>query len=447
MRLINATTLKLHFFLEAPDYAILSHTWGSEEATFEQLGSTPPADLDRMAGFRKIRLAAQQAVRDGLEYVWVDTCCIDKTSSAELSESINSMFTWYKNAAICYAYLEDVSVVHNAPEPYIDRLGLPREYIEEEELATARWFTRGWTLQELIAPDEMRFYVKDWKYIGDKQYLEPKLSRITGIHIEALDSGNKLGDFTVATRMSWASSRITTRAEDMAYCLLGLFDVNMPLLYGEGGGKAFTRLQQHVLEDSSDCSIFAWASLESSSAPQPRENRSDMFYPDQSGVSVLASSPRQFHASGNIHSTHMGEIVLTSIGVKLQLPIFRLPKHLTHPAHLDRDLFIILIRWPMEEYDGDQGFRWSDTTGLVVRRCYKSRPGTPDMFLRDEGYDVIRADAILVKAEDVRAMYLCKKVPDGNFLKRMRHDTFNQAADEHRVYPGVVHLPTETSES
>ncbi|KAF1841646.1 HET-domain-containing protein, partial [Cucurbitaria berberidis CBS 394.84] len=262
MRLINATTLKLHSFIDDsqhPKYAILSHTWGSEEVTFEQLRNARHADLERMSGFRKILLASQQTLRDGLDYVWVDTCCIDKTSSAELSESINSMFRWYKNATICYAYLDDVDVVEDGPEPFIDKYrGLVREYIKEEELASAKWFTRGWTLQELLAPNVLYFYARGWKFVGDKDYLEPKLARITGIDIDALDPGKKLDNYSVATRMSWAASRKTTRAEDMAYCLLGLFDVNMPLLYGEGGHKAFTRLQQEVLEDSSDCSIFAW---------------------------------------------------------------------------------------------------------------------------------------------------------------------------------------------
>ena len=183
-------------------------------------------------------MATQQAVRDGLEYIWIDTCCINKASSAELSESINSMFKWYRDAAICYAYLDDVQLLDHGPGPvpFFDEYGeLAREYIAEEILATARWFTRGWTLQELLAPEKVRFYVTGWKFIGDKRYLEPTLSRITGVQTAAFDVGISLNSFTVATRMRWASSRETTRPKDMAYCLLGLFDVNMPLLYSEGG--------------------------------------------------------------------------------------------------------------------------------------------------------------------------------------------------------------------
>ncbi|OIW27820.1 hypothetical protein CONLIGDRAFT_551906, partial [Coniochaeta ligniaria NRRL 30616] len=177
------------------------------------------------------------AFRDGLAYVWIDTICIDKSSSAELSEAINSMFKWYRNAAICYAYLSDVPQVR---------------------LEYSRWFTRGWTLQEMIAPQELRFYDANWDALGTKSDLLDRLCDITGVDTTALRGGN-LRFFSVARKMSWASRRQTTREEDIAYCLLGIFDISMPLLYGEGS-KAFIRLQEQIIKEYDDESLFAWRS-------------------------------------------------------------------------------------------------------------------------------------------------------------------------------------------
>ncbi|KAH7381547.1 heterokaryon incompatibility protein-domain-containing protein [Pyrenochaeta sp. MPI-SDFR-AT-0127] len=457
MRLINATTLKLQSFIDdsqIPRYAILSHTWGTEEVTFEQFQNAQHVDLERTLGFQKILLASQQTLRDGLGYVWVDTCCIDKTSSAELSESINSMFRWYRNAAVCYAYLDDVGVLENAPEPFVDKYGgFVREYIEEEELARAKWFTRGWTLQELLAPDKLHFYDRAWRFVGDKIYLEPKLARITGISIEAFDPGNKLDNYSVATRMSWAASRKTTRAEDMAYCLLGLFDVNMPLLYGEGGQKAFRRLQQEILENSSDCSIFSWVNLKADVPSWSNNDNLRIQHHSAGGRSIFANSPQEFRSSGGIQSSHTGEIVSTSIGVKIELPIFSLP----HTKHLkdsrDQDLFVVLIRWINAIEDEGSGEyrlmiqRMIDAdglanTGLVVRRCHKGRLGAPDLFLRHEGYGLIQYHRPLVEKADFRQMYLCKKVPDGNLLRRLGADwEKSPVVEEPRPYPEVVGLP------
>lgn len=459
MRLLNAKTLALHSFIDdshVPKYAILSHTWKSEEVTFEQIRKTAHEELKHKAGFKKIQLAAKQALQDGYYYIWIDTCCIDKSSSSELSESINSMFKWYKMAGICYAYLDDVDVHANRPEPWVDSSGLQREYVEEEELAKAKWFTRGWTLQELLAPDKLRFYVKGWTYVGDKSYLEPKISRITGITIDALDSGNELGSYSVAMRMSWASKRRTTRAEDMAYCLLGLFDVNMPLLYGEGGEKAFTRLQQEILEDSSDCSVFAWVNV--IEAPQPSW-KSDvaqrLLTNDSGGRSIFAHNPREFHLSGRIRSSHTGEILVTSVGVKVELPIFSLPHLSTKMTDAEgkvtanQDLFVVLLYW-IHSDEGKQpgGIDWTqeghsteENTGLVVRRCHKGELGAPDMFLRHEGYGLIRDPGIVLKKEDFRPMYLCKKVPDSNMRRRLRINRFESEAREPRVYPKFVGLP------
>jgi hypothetical protein len=214
-----------------PPYAILSHTWGDEdtEVTFKDwtggTGKNKP-------GYDQIRFCAKQAASDGLKYFWIDTCCIDKSNSTELSEAINSMFRWYRRAAKCYAYLSDVST------DYLHRSTWQLDFRK------SRWFTRGWTLQELIAPASVEFFSSEGDRLGDKKSMEQTVHEITGITIYALQ-GDPLSDFSVADRMSWAEKRRTTREEDKAYCLLGIFGIHMPLIYGEGE-KAFVRLEKEI---------------------------------------------------------------------------------------------------------------------------------------------------------------------------------------------------------
>jgi Heterokaryon incompatibility protein (HET) len=224
---------------DVPRYAILSHTWGpdSDEVTFKDLvdgtGKTKP-------GYDKIRFCGEQASRDSLQYVWVDTCCIDKSNSSELSEAINSMFRWYQNAARCYVYLPDVS------KPPFDANTIHSNQPRwEPAFRKSRWFTRGWTLQELIAPASVEFFSKEGENIGNKNSLERSITDITGIPVKAL-RGCSLSSFSVAERLSWQDSRETKRKEDKAYSLLGIFDVSMPLIYGEGREKAFKRLREEI---------------------------------------------------------------------------------------------------------------------------------------------------------------------------------------------------------
>jgi hypothetical protein len=173
---------------------------------------------------------------------------IDKSSSAELSEAINSMYQWYSNADTCYVLLEDIPSASMVRSDHFD---------PERLFAKSRWFTRGWTLQELIAPAIVEFYALDWTEIGTKTSLASQVASITGIRLAVL-FGEKLSEFTVAERMSWAAKRSTTRVEDLSYCLLGIFQVNMPLLYGEGA-RAFKRLQEEILKTSEDYTLFAWS--------------------------------------------------------------------------------------------------------------------------------------------------------------------------------------------
>jgi hypothetical protein len=237
MRLLDSRTLRLVEFFDAsiPKYAILSHRWEDEEVSLQDMQTGVAKDKK---GYRKIESCCRRARLDGHEWVWIDTCCIDKTSSAELSEAINSMFRWYQRAWMCYAYLSDV---WNESTGYQGEAWRLLDAFTLRALNDSLWFTRGWTLQELIAPDEVTFYDKDWCKIGTKTDLKETLSSITGIDVSVFDPWFSVDSFSIAQRMSWASNRQTTRTEDMAYCLLGIFGINMPLLYGEGS-RAFIRL-------------------------------------------------------------------------------------------------------------------------------------------------------------------------------------------------------------
>ncbi|OTA70565.1 HET-domain-containing protein [Hypoxylon sp. EC38] len=260
MHLLSSDCKQIEDFIsytEIPPYAILSHTWHEEEVTYEDWNKLPRWKVRRKKGFKKIKYCCKQAAKDGLKWVWIDTCCIDKKSSAELTESINSMFRWYQNAAVCYAYLADVPT-------------------DLKNLAASRWFTRGWTLQELLAPSEVVFYSDDWHRVGTKSELSSSISKITGIQ-ETYLSGTDMQSASVGQRMSWAARRQTSREEDIAYCLLGIFDVNMSLIYGEGQ-KAFQRLQEEIMKAyPEDHTLFAWGTV----------------------FGLLAQSPKDFAESGH----------------------------------------------------------------------------------------------------------------------------------------------------
>jgi hypothetical protein len=235
-----------------PPYAILSHTWGADhdEVTLRDLvdgtGKTN-------AGYTKIRFCAKQASQDNLQYFWVDTCCIDKSSSAELQEAINSMFRWYRNAHKCYVYLADVSVGDSAVGSA--QRSLSSSLTRKSAFQASRWFTRGWTLQELLAPKSVDFFCAEGKRLGDRVSLLQEIHEITGISIQALE-GSLLSQFSVDERMSWSEKRETKREEDTVYSLLGIFDIQMPLLYGEGRQKATSRLQREIRESSRDQSLI-----------------------------------------------------------------------------------------------------------------------------------------------------------------------------------------------
>jgi hypothetical protein len=188
-----------------------------------------------------IRFCGEQATRDDLQYFWIDMCCVDKSSSTELHEAINSVVRWYRNVAKCYVYLSDVSRIALSADGKLSQ----RPW--ESSFRKSRWFTRGWTLQELVAPAVVEFFSKEGERLGDKRSLEQHIHEVTGIPVKAL-RGSLLSDFSVPERMLWAEKRETTRKEDKAYSLLGIFDVYMPLIYGEGGENAFKRLRDGSAE-------------------------------------------------------------------------------------------------------------------------------------------------------------------------------------------------------
>lgn len=302
MRLIKASNIQLHEFYgdKIPEYGILSHTWENEEVSFQDLQTQEQSWLVTRAGYQKIKGCCALAVSQGLEYVWIDTCCIDKTSSAELTEAINSMFMWYEESKICWAYLADV---------YLSTFAMPNEAVDgylrernKHEFCSSRWYQRGWTLQELLAPEEVEFFNSEWAFLGTKSSLLSMISQATYIDRAHLVNHSNA---SVATKMSWASNRETTKVEDMAYCLMGLFEVNMPLLYGEGQ-KAFMRLQHEIVKISDDESIFAWEDANLG----------------ESGIFAL--SPAAFASSGDIVQSHSSQIDrppynLTNRGLSMEL--------------------------------------------------------------------------------------------------------------------------------
>ncbi|EME41355.1 hypothetical protein DOTSEDRAFT_64688 [Dothistroma septosporum NZE10] len=271
MLLINASSLQFEEFEghSTPAYAVLSHRWGArgDEVTYDDYVRGLKKDSP---GFKKITQFCKHASATGLGWAWVDTCCIDKKSSAELSESINSMFAWYQKAHVCFAYLQDVD---NA-----------------ETWRESAWWQRGWTLQELIAPESVIFCDREWREIGSKHGMADQIAALSRIPGAVLKVRGMYRHATIAQKLSWAAGRLTTRREDVAYSLLGLFHINMPLLYGEGD-KAFQRLQIEILQKYSDESLFAWSC--NSKGPHL----------------VLAPTPASFRTCGNMApvSQHLKE--------------------------------------------------------------------------------------------------------------------------------------------
>lgn len=241
-------------------YAIISHVWmdpGNDyqnEIMIDELKDWRDCSTRKERGANKIKGACRAARQwsdrrrtwepeaKEISHIWLDSCCINQKDQAEVSMSINSMYRWYRHATVCLVYLSDVRYA-------------PRGKVN---LSLCRWLRRGWTLQEMIASETVEFFDTDWKPLGSKSSLQNHLATITGIDEEVLANPSRVGKVSVAQRMSWASKRETRIEEDGAYCLMGLFGVQMPTLYGEGRERAFRRLQEEIIRYSDDHSVFAW---------------------------------------------------------------------------------------------------------------------------------------------------------------------------------------------
>ena len=281
---------------DIPPYAILSHTWTANPEHEVLLSDVQLGTCASKPAYAKLKKAMECAKLDGYGWLWIDTCCIDKTSSVELSEAINSMYSYYKKSQKCYAYLSDVK----SEKP-------------EEEFKKSRWWKRGWTLQELLAPWTLEFFTGEWKSIGYMDSLHETITEITGIEHDYLTGSFPVEHASIAKRMSWAASRETTREEDIAYSLIGMFDVNMPMLYGEGATRAFVRLQEEIMRGNEDQSLFAWV------------KPSDGNETPESYHGLLADSPKDFERTGHtIAYTNTGDYnpsTMTARGLNMTLPL------------------------------------------------------------------------------------------------------------------------------
>lgn len=401
MRLINAATLKLQtFHTSPPPYAILSHTWTDEEITFiEDLNKCD----QRKKGFYKIRQCCAQALQDGLYWAWVDTCCINKSSSSELAEAIQSMFTWYQEASVCYAYLEDVQVPGRLLK------GLPNSVWDSPVLSAlceARWFRRGWTLQELVAPSKVVFYFAGWVRGGEKSSpaVIKTLEEITGIDQSVLRDPQHRDRVSVARRMSWASNRETSRVEDIAYCLFGIFDVNMPLLYGEGP-KAFLRLQEEIMKYDQDQSLFAWKPVEKHWQSEPCVDP-EPWAPG--GRSIFANHPCEFAASSGFHGSLRGdEYTMTNKGIQIFAPVVPLNSP-EIPA--GEKFFLIGLRcfYSFQEPGS------VDATGKPLWVCFAAQrviDGDEDQYVRHAKSGLFKLSEERITRAGFRTIYLAKKMP------------------------------------
>jgi hypothetical protein len=244
LRLLDVRTYQVSVFNEAaaPRYAAISHTWGPDEVVFKDLVNFQYATL--RGGFAKLQGACLTVIKLGIEWIWIDTVCIDRSSSVEVSDSVNSIFRWFRNSQFCIVYLDDLCPDDEGSASF-------------RQLKACRWMTRSWTLQEVIAPRDVRFFSRRWTQIGTKESLLLQISVITGVDPDVLMDADRLPDVSAGRKMSWAANRSTTFVEDLAYSLVGIFGLYTTVSYGEGS-IAFIRLQKEILRTSKDATLFLW---------------------------------------------------------------------------------------------------------------------------------------------------------------------------------------------
>ncbi|KXH68831.1 HET domain-containing protein [Colletotrichum salicis] len=436
MRLRSVFTLQLQEFSDdnSPAYAILSHTWEKEEVTYQDLKSEAYASKK---GFIKIRACCSQAFNDGYDWVWVDTCCIDKTSSAELSEAINSMFHWYSDAVICYVFLSDL--------PAQDPCDLnPQSFLN------CKWFTRGWTLQELLAPVAVEFYDQGWNEVGTKLSLGNLIHVKTGIGCNILSGRLSLFSASIAERMSWASSRKTSREEDIAYSLLEIFDINMPLLlYGEGE-RAFSRLQQEILRKSEDMSILLWRSTSAdvavfAQAPVAFRNLRFQTGRGQPVVAlertweiikplVIANPSLTLpgrSAGGNAATKSIHSPTITSRGLGARLPFISKQRLTVHRQVVD-EKFYACARCEGDIAAGSESIHLDGYLCILLRES-GSFPEITSTHMRS------RPDSIFFKSKDESFeysphMYMCLENLKNTWIPRVFNQGFRVVLDQRSPY-------------
>ncbi|KAH6898638.1 heterokaryon incompatibility protein-domain-containing protein [Thelonectria olida] len=437
MRLLNTQTFELEVFPgnDVPGYAILSHTWGKDEVVLDDVRTGVHAKVMKLERYSKLRGGCKIATSFGLDYIWIDTCCIDKSSSAELSEAINSMFRWYAESTVCIAYLEDVNASSDSNET---RMNFTR----------SRWFTRGWTLQELIAPKDVVFYSQAWTRLGTRATLKNIILQVTGIPGEILEAPTqpkpkpthdpRLQKFSIAERMSWAARRETTRAEDIAYCLLGLFDIHMPLLYGEGQKNAFKRLQEEIIKSTDDESVYAWRL-----PPHLIE--------DQDFWGLLADSPAAFavdHSLDDIHgllpkrskyiSLRSGfSTAMTNRGLHLELPLTPLP------TDKSGTIFLAFLNCELRRGQASinpsillQRASWDNDSFFVrIRPDFLVLSMMNNIILPDEFLHILALDKAEPLAEAVpRQIFVPHEAPELRYLKGIIFHPEMKDPDEESPY-------------
>ncbi|KAI0098181.1 heterokaryon incompatibility protein-domain-containing protein [Nemania sp. FL0031] len=423
-----------------PEYAILSHTWISpkDEVTYQDFKnrrSDIENDIYKQKGWAKLKRYCDRAARDGWDWAWMDTCCIDKTNPADTQEAINAMFRWYQNAGICYTYLEDVDA-----NTALDRLSLtsgssimsldldtisgkdnvadPASFphmILSSLLIKAKWFTRGWTLQELLAPPYLVFVDCAWRRIGTREHWTPEIKKACRIEAKHL-SGFNPADYTscsIAMRLSWASNRETTVEEDETYSLLGLFGISLPLIYGEGRLRAFNRLQRELITVYNDDSIFAWKALLPSNKYGPGTHHRG----DKSKHGILAPSIREFWDASSIHSfgLDVNTFSMTNRGLEINAKRWR--------SKNDRTKCLIglncgvdlarLIRIPLHHHS-DNSYERIQIDQLydmstIGDDCWEEERGNQSMFIRARSDSDLFVAPLIVGLEYPRKIRIGEK--------------------------------------
>jgi hypothetical protein len=383
MRLLNTTTFELYSegqeYFKSEGYAILSHRWVGAETTFQQIGAHS-SEL-RNAGDRriaspqldKIRGACSTARHLGFKWMWIDNCCINKESATEQSESINSMFRWYRDAQVCITYLSDVELHEQANDQTKHSI-----FNAVGSNSPSEWFSRGWTLQELLAPRDMRFYDRNWKFMGIKVALADEIEAITGIEASYLAETRDFRKACIATKMSWMAGRTTTREEDVSYALLGLFNIMMTPQYGEGQ-RAFLRLQHELLSRTADESLFAWQ--------MPNPNAGEAFgiapssgttwVPDEWGM--LAPTPNWFKDCRNMTIEGGKQImrpaqVFQQVREGVQVPIWKVEGDTVFQVFWHVTSFTVVGALPA----------YFIIKGLMKRKIMKGRVVPLNCWVRDE---------------------------------------------------------------